>query len=190
MLHIRAGVLRQFPALVFRTEARDAGVRITALVQQLDPKASVNANSLADRIATRFDDQQMGAKAAWAGGLLALALATFGVFGVFAFVVEERRQEIGIRVALGAQQRDVLGAMFRPARVAVLAGLTLGLVISLGAGPILEGMGMRFFGLSWFDPISFGTAGLILATAALVATLIPARRALAVNPAVILKDDA
>ena len=190
MLHIPAGSLTRFPALVMRTTAQDAGARMTALVRQLDPTASVNASTLADRIATRMGDEQMGAQAAWAGGLLALALATFGVFGVFAFVVEERRQEIGIRVALGAQQRDVLRAMFRPARIAVLAGLGIGLLLSLSAGPILQGMRIWLFGISPFDPISFGTSGLILAVAALIATFIPARRALAVNPAVILKDDA
>jgi putative ABC transport system permease protein len=105
-------------------------------------------------------------------------------------VVEERRSEIGIRVALGAQRRDVLRALFRPARIAVLAGLSIGLVLSLSVGPILDSMRMRFYGLSWFDPIAFGTAGVILAAAALLATFIPARRALAVDPVVILKDDA
>jgi len=190
LLHIPAGALREFPALVVRSNAPDAGNRLTALIQQVDPKALINANSLADRIATGLGDEQMGAQAAWAGGFLALALATFGVFGVFAFVVEERRSEIGIRVALGAQRGDVLRALFRPARIAVLAGLTIGLVLSLSVGPILEASRIRLFGLSPFDPIAFGTAGLMLAAAALLATFIPARRALAVDPAVILKEDA
>ena len=190
MLHIPAGMSRQFPALVLRSNVPAVANRMTTLVKELDPQAVVNAGSLSERIASRLGDEQMGAQAAWAGGLLALALATFGVFGVFAFVVEERRSEIGIRVALGAQRRDVLRALFRPARIAVLAGLSIGLVLSLSVGPILDSMRMRFYGLSWFDPIAFGTAGAILAAAALLATFIPARRALAVDPVVILKDDA
>lgn len=190
MLHLPAGVARQFPALVVRADTRIAADRLTSLVNRLDPQAIVYAKSLSERIASRLGDEQMGAQAAWAGGLLALALATFGVFGVFAFVVEERRSEIGIRVALGAQRRDVLRALVRPARIAVLGGLTLGLVLSLMVGPILEGMGIRLFGVSPFDPIAFGTVGVILGAAALIATFVPVRRALAVDPAVILKEDA
>jgi putative ABC transport system permease protein len=190
MLHIPAGVTRRFPAIVVRADTRIAADRLTSLLNRLDPEAIVYAKSLSERIATRLGDEQAGAQAAWAGGLLALALATFGVFGVFAFVVEERRSEIGIRVALGAQRRDVLRALFRPARIAVLAGLSLGLVLSLMAGPILVSMRINLFGLSPFDPIAFGTVGVILGAAALIATFIPVRRALAVDPAVILKEDA
>ena len=190
MLHVPNDVNRAFPALVTRANPRETADRMTAILHQLDPNAFVLARPLSDRIANRLGDEQMGAQAAWAGGLLVLALATFGVFGVFAFVVEERRSEIGIRVALGAQRRDVLRALFRPARIAVLAGLGIGLVLSLAAGPIIESMRIRLFGVSPFDPVAFGTAGMILAAAALIATFIPARRALAVDPAVILKEDA
>ena len=72
------------------------------------------------------------------GGLLALALAAFGVFGVFTHVVEERRREIGIRLALGAQRRQVLGALFKTTRFSILGGLSLGLLLSLATGPMLD----------------------------------------------------
>jgi predicted permease len=189
MLHLPAGTTRQFPAVVLRGDARTVTAQVTALIHRLDPQAVVNARSLSDRIASGLGDERLGAQAAWAGGALALALATFGVFGVFSYVVEERRREIGIRVALGAERGAVLRAIFRPARRSVLAGLGIGLVLALLSGPILQEMGIRLFGMSPFDPVAFATAGAILAAAALIATFIPARRALAVEPAVILKED-
>jgi ABC-type antimicrobial peptide transport system permease subunit len=103
--------------------------------------------------------------------------------------VEERRREVGIRVALGAQKPQVIAAMFRPARLAVMSGLGLGFVLSLCVGPILGELGISLFGLSPFDPLAFATVGGILATAAFAATVIPVRRALRVDPAVVLKAD-
>jgi hypothetical protein len=190
VLHMPAGALTSFPALIVRADGTATSDRLRALITGLDPAATVFVRSLSDAVASRLDDEAAGAQAAWAGGLLALMLATFGVFGVFAFVVEERRREVGIRVALGAQKAQVSAAMFRPARLAVMSGLGLGLVLSLGVGPVLGELGISLFGLSPFDPVAFATVGAILATAAFVATVIPVRRALRVDPAVILKEDA
>jgi ABC-type antimicrobial peptide transport system permease subunit len=162
---------------------------VTSIISQFDPTATVTVRTLSEAIAARFSDERAGAQAAWAGGLLALGLATFGVFGVFAYVAEARRREIGLRVALGAEKRDVLAALFRPARLAVGAGLGLGLILSLSMGPILDGMGINLFGHSPFDPIVFAIVGAILTVAAFAATVIPARRALGVDPSVMLKED-
>jgi ABC-type antimicrobial peptide transport system permease subunit len=131
-------------------------------------------------------DSQAGARAAWAGSALALALATFGVFGVFAHVVEARRREIGIRLALGAGKAQILRSLFRTTRLAVLAGLSAGLLLSLATGPML---GQLLFGLSPFDPIAFAVVAAILTIAGFVATFIPARRALSVDPATTLRAD-
>lgn len=185
-LHVPAGATSRYPGIVVRGGGPAVSGQLTAIIASVDPGATIIIRSLADTLAARLGDEKAGADAAWAGGLLALALATFGVFGIFAYVVEERRREIGIRVALGAQKRQVLGTLFRSARLAVLAGLCLGLVLSLGVGPMLE---QFLFGLSPFDPLAFGIVAIILAAAGFVATFIPARRALGVDPAVILKDD-
>jgi hypothetical protein len=190
MLHVSAGTARRFPSVVIRTDSRAVSDQVTAIISGVDPRATVTVRALSDLIASRLGDERSGAQAAWAGGLLALALATFGVFGVFAYVVEERRREIGVRVALGADKRDVLAALFRPARRAVVGGLGLGWVLSLSLGPIFDAMGMNLYGHSAVDPVAFATVGTILSVAAFAATVIPARRALRVDPSVMLKEDA
>lgn len=188
MLHV--GTAKAHPGILVRSSEPAAADRLKAVVTGVDREARFTVRTLSETIAARLGDEKAGAQAAWAGGMLALALATFGVFGVFAFVVEERRREIGIRVALGAQRREVIATMFRPARVAVSTGLALGLILSLSVGPSLGGLGIRLYGLSPFDPVTFLIVAVILTSAAVAATFIPARRALGVNPAVILKEDA
>jgi predicted permease len=174
------------PSVVVRAEGPAVAAQLTAVLTGLHPRATVSVRTLSERLAYRHRDGKAGAKAAWAGGLLALALATFGVFGIFAYAVEERRREIGIRFALGAQKGQVLAALFRTSHRAVLVGLGVGLLLSLSLGPLLEQV---LLGLSPFDPIAFGIVAAILSGAGVVATFIPARRALNVAPAVILKLD-
>ena len=128
------------------------------------------------------------AGAAIAGGLgiVALLLAIIGVFGVFSYLVEERRQEIGIRLALGASRLQIGGALFRATRTAVAGGLLAGLGLSAIAGMTLR----RFlFGLSPADPVSYAAVAAVLGIAALIATAVPVRRALHVDPAVTLKTE-
>jgi predicted permease len=112
-------------------------------------------------------------------GLLALGLATAGVYGVKSYLVSRRTREIGIRMALGANQRDVLGMVMRESAGLTLAGLAVGLPIALMMGKLL---GTILYDVSSFDPLVFITAPLVLATASLVASYIPARRATRVNP--------
>jgi ABC-type antimicrobial peptide transport system permease subunit len=105
---------------------------------------------------------------------------------VFAHVVEARRREIGIRLALGGQKHQVLAGLFRTARLALGGGLAVGLVASVVVAAMLEGF---LYGLSPFDPVAFGLVAMILGIAAALATIIPARRALAVDPAVTLRQE-
>jgi predicted permease len=174
------------PTIVVRAEGPAVAARLNAILTGLNPRGTVVVRSLTERLEARLHDGKAAAKTAWAGGLLALALATFGAFGIFAYVVEERRREIGIRVALGAQKAQILTALLRTSGLAVIAGLTLGLLLSLSVGPLLEQV---LLGLSPFDPIAFGIVALVLSGAGFLATFIPARRALSIDPAVILKLD-
>jgi predicted permease len=174
------------PNVLVRAEGPAITAQLQAILTALDPRATILVRSVSERLAYRHRDEKAAARAAWTGGLLALALATFGVFGIFAYVVEERRSEIGIRLALGAQKGQVLRALLRTAGGALVAGLTMGLLLSLCVGPLLNQVLM---GLSPFDPVAFGTVAIILSGAGVLATFIPARRALAVEPAVILKQD-
>ncbi len=111
---------------------------------------------------------------------------TIGAFGVFAYTVEERRREIGVRLALGATRTAVMRTVVGSTRWPLLAGLSSGLVLSLLASQIIRG---ALYGLGPYDPVAYAGAMAILATAALVATWIPARRAARVDPAVTLRGD-
>jgi hypothetical protein len=185
VLHLPVAVTAT-PSVVVRSESAAVNAQLKGILTGLNPRATILVRSVSERLAHRHRDQKAAAKAAWTGALLALALATFGVFGIFAYVVEERRSEIGIRMALGAQKGQVLTALLRTAGGAVFAGLAVGMLLSLCVGPLLNQVLM---GLSPFDPVAFGIVAVILSGAALLATVIPARRALGVAPAVILKQE-
>jgi predicted lysophospholipase L1 biosynthesis ABC-type transport system permease subunit len=186
MLHVAPTTMSTQPAILVRGAGPAIAEQVRRIVTALDPQAKVATKPLANNIEARLKDYRVGSELAWAGGFLALALAAFGLFGVFAFVVEGRRREIGIRVALGAQKMQVLRMLFGTTRLATLCGLGGGLLLSLGIGPL---MGTYLYGLHPFDPIAFAGVAAILTVAGVLATLLPARRALAVDPAITLRQD-
>ncbi|HKH43479.1 MAG TPA: ABC transporter permease [Thermoanaerobaculia bacterium] len=112
-------------------------------------------------------------------GILALALASVGLYGVMSFSVTQRSREIGVRMALGAQQRDVLRLVLRQGLTVVGVGLLAGLLLAFGATRLVAGM---LFGVTATDPMAFGVTSAVLALVALGATLIPALRAISVSP--------
>ena len=116
----------------------------------------------------------------WALGLLGLVLAVIGIFGVISYLVQERRREIGIRLALGARGSQVVRLVLGQTRLATLGGLAIGFVLSLGTGQLLRAC---LFGTSPLDPVALGAVALILFLAAMVAAFIPAGRAARTKPA-------
>jgi predicted permease len=114
----------------------------------------------------------------------ALFLASLGIFGVVGYSVERRRQELGIRMALGAGQRDLLGMVLRQGMTPVLVGLAAGVVGALFAGRLI---GSLLFDISANDPVTLATVVLVVAAVALVACFVPARRAMRVDPIVALR---
>lgn len=128
----------------------------------------------------------MGSRLAWALGLLALVLATIGAFGVFAYVVEERRREIGIRMALGARGAQVVRVILRAAMPPILLGLVGGSVLSLAGAQLMRS---ALYGMSPFDPVAFFQITVIMIVAAVAATWLPALRATRVAPAITLRGD-
>ena len=114
----------------------------------------------------------------------ALFLASLGIFGVVGYSVERRRQELGIRMALGAGQRDLLGMVLRQGMTPVLVGLAAGVVGALFAGRLI---GSLLFDISANDPVTLATVVLVVAAVALVACFVPARRAMGVDPMVALR---
>jgi len=137
---------------------------------------TVLADSLADR---RFTLLLLGAF-----GAAALLLATLGVYSVISFLVTQRRQEIGVRVALGARSEDVLRLVLRQGAMLALAGIVVGAVAALGLTRLIAGL---LYGVSATDPVSFVAVMALLTFVALLASFIPARRAARVDPMTVLR---
>ena len=134
----------------------------------------------------RFHDNSLelwairaGGRMLMAFGLLALGLAVAGVYGVKSYLVSRRTREIGIRMALGARPGDVLGMVMRESAGLTLAGLACGLPLALLMGKLLSTI---LYDVSGYDPLVFVTAPLLLATASMAASYVPARRATRINP--------
>ncbi|MGH9845752.1 MAG: FtsX-like permease family protein, partial [Blastocatellia bacterium] len=115
---------------------------------------------------------------------LALVLAGVGVYGVIAYVVNERRREVGIRMALGAQSADVVRLFIRQGMTLVLLGVALGII---GAFALTRVMSKLLFGVGAADPLTFVVTPLLLAGVAILACWIPARRATQVDPMIALR---
>jgi putative ABC transport system permease protein len=117
-------------------------------------------------------------------GVLALVLASIGLYGILSYGVASRTKEIGIRMALGAQSREVLSLILREAFILVLVGAAVGLPVTFGATRFASTL---LFGLKPTDPVSLTLATLLLFLVALVASYLPARRATKVDPLVALR---
>jgi ABC-type antimicrobial peptide transport system permease subunit len=130
-------------------------------------------------VATTFSQQRLIARLTSLFGILALVLASIGVYGVTAYNVGSRTNEIGIRVALGADRGDILALILKGAFVLVAFGLLLGVPLSLAAGRFLSN---QLYGLNQHDPVILGGATLALALSAFVAALVPALRGSTISP--------
>ena len=129
---------------------------------------------------------QAGAWLASVVGVVALALAAIGLYGVVAYSVARRTREIGVRMALGADRRRVMGMVLRQGFSLVATGLVLGgLLAALG----LRGLSGVLYGVGLLDPLAWCAAALALALAAAAANVIPAHRATQVNPSEALRAE-
>jgi ABC-type antimicrobial peptide transport system permease subunit len=117
-------------------------------------------------------------------GILALVLATVGTYSVLAYVVAQRTHEIGIRMALGAQRRDVLRLVVGQGMRAVLIGVAIGIAAALALSRLLAQL---LYGVGDRDPLTFIGVSLLLTFVSLLACYIPARRAMRVDPMVALR---
>jgi putative ABC transport system permease protein len=140
-----------------------------------------------DEVLTRSISSQrfnMLLLAAFAG--LALLLAAVGIYSVLSYTVRRRSREIGIRIALGAQLRDVLRMVVLDGMKPALLGLAIGLAGAFALGRVLAGL---VFGVSPSDPATFAAVSFLLAMVALLAILVPAFRATRVDPMTVLRDE-
>jgi predicted permease len=166
-----------------RPEAVIATVR--SQVQSLDTNlALTNLNTIGELIDQGLWAPRMGAGLLTVFGGLALLLAVVGVYGVLSYSVNQQTREIGIRMAMGAQTGRVLGLVIGQGMRLAVVGLTLGLLVAFAAMRVLSSL---LFGVSAHDPLIFGGVSLLLATAAILACYIPARRATRVDPIIALR---
>ena len=172
--------------LYVRGSAPDAEQRVRAIAASLEPQVTVTERPFADYVRDSLTKAALASRVAWAIGGIGLVLAIVGAFGVFAQTAEARRREIGIRIALGARPAQVAMVVLRTASQALVWGLTAGFFLSWLSAPVLQ----RFLhGLNPFDPIAVAAVAGILALAAGLATWLPVRRAIAVDPATTLRAE-
>jgi predicted permease len=141
----------------------------------VDPNLPVlRIQSMEQQVASAFAQQRLIARLTSLFGLLALVLASIGLYGVTSYNVGRRTNEIGVRMALGADRSAVLALILRGAFVLVALGLLVGVPLTFAAGRFL---GSQLYGLSQHDPVVISTAVVVLGLSALIAALIPAFRA-------------
>jgi predicted permease len=158
----------------------DMFAALRRIVQQLDPDLPLYAmGTFESRVERSVSNERLVASLSSLFGVLATLLAMIGLYGVMAYTVTQRTREIGIRMALGAISRDVLGMVLRDAAVLVGIGLAIGLPAAWGLGRYI---GNQLFGIAPTDPVTIATAVALLVTAAALAGLIPARRAARISP--------
>jgi putative ABC transport system permease protein len=117
---------------------------------------------------------------------LALGLAGMGIYGVISYLVGQRTHEIGIRMALGARQSDVLRQILGQSMKMTVIGIFIGLLAAVGFTRLMDSL---LFGVSAMDPLTFAGVGMILTLVALAACFVPARRAMRVDPIVALRHE-
>lgn len=164
---------------------------VRAAVASIDPKVPVyrvqTQENLVDEALTQ---ERLFAKLTSLLGALALVLACVGLYGILAYAVARRTREIGIRMALGAKQFDVLGMVLRETLMLIAAGIALGIPAALGATRLASGFISDFlYGLKSTDVASIVAAAGLLAGVALCAGAIPARRAAKVDPLIALRHE-
>lgn len=175
-------------AFLVRTRIGDeqALAQLTGAVRSLDPDAGVYASSsLTDAISVSLMPQRVAASLLGALGTIALLLAALGLYSVMAYSVVQRRQEIAIRMAVGAKAGDVLRLVVRQGMGMTVAGLVAGVAAGMSVTRLAAGL---LFGVSSTDPTIFGGATIFLALVALAACYVPARRATLIDPNAALRQ--
>jgi predicted permease len=172
--------------LLFQSRGASAAAGVASLVKRLEPRAEIEIARLSDRVDRALADLALAPLAASILGIFGLALATVGMFGVFAYMVRQRTREIGIRIALGARSNEVVRLVLAGSSRAVAIGSAVGILGAVGASQILRG---SLYGLSPLDPVAYAGVAVLLGAAALAASYVPARRAARIDPVRALRCD-
>jgi putative ABC transport system permease protein len=160
---------------------------VAARLRQVDPRLAVsNLRPLTDVVGTAMAGPRFNLLLVGSFALLALALAAIGVYGVVGYLVSQRTRELGIRIALGAQRRDVLRTVIEGGMRPVVLGAVAGLAGAVGAGHVIRGL---LFGVAPLDWVSFTVAVALMVLVALLAAAVPGLRTTQVDPVLVLRDE-
>jgi len=176
-----------FATLVARTNGNPEPLigAVRAQVQQIDKNlAFTNAQTVQQILRQGLWAARMGAALLGLFGALALILASIGIYGVLAYSVAQRTSEIGLRMALGAQPRQVLGLVLKQGMLLATIGAAVGIVVAL---PVARMAGNLLYGVSTTDPLTYVGITLLLMAVALLACYLPARRATRIDPLIALR---
>ncbi len=160
---------------------------LTKTLSEVDPNLTMNSvRTMRQQVDLSFDQERAVASLASLFGIVALLLAAVGLYGVTAYSVAQRTNEIGIRMALGANRSSVYDLVLRGAFRRVAVGLVIGLPLAVGAGRLLSA---QLYGVSYWDPLALTIAAGSLAVCAFFAAIIPAARAASIAPMTALRTD-
>jgi len=173
--------------LVTNTPVGTLEPQIKQTLASADPNLTVQTvRTLQEQVDRSFDQQRAVASLAGLFGIIALVLAAVGLYGVTAYKVAQRTNEIGLRMALGADRGTVIGMVLHGAFRRVAIGLALGLPLAVGAGRLLAA---QLYGVPFWDPLALAIAALSLAVCACIAAIIPATRAASISPMSALRSE-
>jgi putative ABC transport system permease protein len=169
------------------TGAQSTAQAIRSTIASIDSElAMFDVKSMSERTQLSLSSRRAAMALALVFGGLALFLAAIGIYGVLAYLVTQRRREIGIRVALGSTSGGIVGLVVREGLGLVAMGLALGIAAALGLRRVVEN---ELYGVSALDPMVFAAVIATLALVALVACIGPARRATRVDPIIVLNEN-
>jgi predicted permease len=161
--------------------------QIRKALSDVDPNITLlSIQPLADQVDARFDQQRVVAQMTGLFGILALILAAVGLYGVTAYSVERRTSEIGVRMALGANRVSIIRLVLRGAFLQIVIGLAIGIPASIGCAHLIAA---QLYQVKGWDPLVLGGSIVLLGVCALVASILPARRAASVNPVQALRTE-
>lgn len=173
--------------VVVRTEQATAlAPFVRQLVREADPELPVQVRHVEDAFDRVFAGRRFSLTLTGAFSVVALILAALGIYGLISYLVTERTREIGIRLALGAEPRDVLHLVVGKGLVLALGGIAVGLGAAIVLTRFLEGM---LFGVTATDPLAFGGVMLLTLIAVTAASYVPARRAMRVAPVIAMRAE-
>jgi predicted permease len=153
---------------------------ITRALSEVDPNLTITSvRTMQQQVDLSFNQERALAGLAGLFGMVALLLAAIGLYGVTAYTVAQRTNEVGIRMALGADRRTIIGLILRGAFSRVAIGLIVGLPLAVGAGRLIAA---QLYGVSFWDPLALTVAAGSLAASAFLAALVPASRAASISP--------